>query len=389
MKRIKHSIFAVGSTMALLIAAQAAAAKTFVYVSDAEDGQIDGYAMDAGTGALTSLGKTSAGKLVMPMAVSPDKRHLYAVVRSQPLAVLTFAIDPATGRLERQASAPLPDAMAYAATDATGRYLFTASYGGNKVAVSPIEPNGRIERDAIQVVATGENAHSIRADASNRFVFATNLGSSQILQFKFDAASGTLTPNDPDRIKTPAGNGPRHMVFSPDNRFLYVLNELSGNVAQFALDRERGTLTEVAYVGTVPADSGLQPGLAREAMAVNATSGANTKAAGDDRPRIWAADLQITPNGKFMYATERTGSRIALMRVAPDTGKLTYVRNYATETQPRGIHIDPAGNFLVASGEKSDRVAVYRIDQADGTLAAVGRYPVGHDANWVEIVDVH
>ena len=86
--------------LALLLAVAAtstAAAKTFVYVSNAQDGNIDAYSMDASTGALTSIGKTEAAKLVMPMAVSPDKKHLYAVVRSQPLRVLTYEIDPATG----------------------------------------------------------------------------------------------------------------------------------------------------------------------------------------------------------------------------------------------------------------------------------------------------
>jgi 6-phosphogluconolactonase (cycloisomerase 2 family) len=113
--------------LALLLAIGATslcAAKTFVYVSNAQDGNIDAYAMDAGTGALTPLGKTQAAKLVMPMAVSPDKKHLYAVVRSQPLRVLTYAIDPATGALTQKASAPLPDSMPYVSTDRTGRWLF-------------------------------------------------------------------------------------------------------------------------------------------------------------------------------------------------------------------------------------------------------------------------
>ena len=74
--------------------------------------------------------------------------------------------------------------------------------------------------------------------------------------------------------------------------------------------------------------------------------------------------------------------------MASDTGKLTYVGNFATETQPRGIRIDPTGQYLVASGEKSDRLSVYKIDQSTGKLAEPSRYPVGNGANWVEIVDV-
>ena len=86
-------------------------AKTFVYVSNAQDGNIDAYIMDTGNGALTPIGKTDAAKLVMPMAVSPNKRTLYAVIRSQPVRVLSYAIDPANGKLTQKASAPLPDSM--------------------------------------------------------------------------------------------------------------------------------------------------------------------------------------------------------------------------------------------------------------------------------------
>jgi 6-phosphogluconolactonase len=108
----------------------------------------------------------------------------------------------------------------------------------------------------------------------------------------------------------------------------------------------------------------------------------------DEKPKVWAADIQITPNGKFLYTTERTTNKIALFTVAPGTGKLTYVTNFATEAQPRGIRIDPTGQYLVASGEKSDRISVYKIDQGSGKLSEPTRYPVGNGANWVEIVDV-
>src|SRR5262249_46072289 len=135
--------------------------KTFVYVSSAEDGNIDAYTMDMSAGALTPIGKTEAAKLVMPMTVSPNKRYLYAVIRSQPTRVLTYAIDPATGALSQKASAPLPDSMPYVSTDHTGCFLFTAPYAGDKLVVSPIGKNGLVEAEAIQIIPTGRNAHSI------------------------------------------------------------------------------------------------------------------------------------------------------------------------------------------------------------------------------------
>ena len=363
------------------------AAKTFVYVSNAQDGNIDAYTMDTGTGALTPIGKAEAAKLVMPMTVSPSKKHLYAVIRSQPTRVLTYAIDPATGALTQKASAPLPDSMPYVSTDHTGRYLFTASYGGDKLAVSPIGENGLAEAEAIQVIATGRNAHAILPDRSNKFVYATTLGANQVLQFVFDGKTGKLTANEPASVSPAAGHGPRHMAFSPDNKNLYVLNELSGHVTQYAVDAGKGTLTLVESISSVPAEAGLVWG-APQAPAGTAPAPGAAAAPKDDKPKVWAANIQITPNGKFLYSTERTSNKIALFTVTAETGKLAYVANFATEAQPRGIKIDPGGQYLVASGEKSDRLSVYKIDQSTGKLGEPSRYPVGNGANWVEIVDL-
>jgi 6-phosphogluconolactonase len=137
----------------------------------------------------------------------------------------------------------------------------------------------------------------------------------------------------------------------------------------------------------VPAEAGLVWGAPQAPVGV-ATPAPAAAAPKDDRPKVWAADIQITPNGKFLYSTERTTNKIALFRVTAETGKLAYVTNFATEAQPRGIKIDPSGQYLVASGEKSDRLSVYKIDQSTGKLGEPSRYPVGNGANWVEIVDV-
>jgi 6-phosphogluconolactonase len=359
-------LFAIGAT-------SLGAAKTFVYVSNAQDGNIDAYAMDTATGALTPIAKAEAAKLVMPMAVAPNKKHLYAVVRSQPLRVLTYAIE-ANGALTQKASAPLPDSMPYVSTDRTGRWLFTASYGGDKLAVSPIGEDGLVTAEAVQVVPTGRNAHSILPDRRNKFVYACTLGANAVLQFNFNATAGQLTPNDPPAASPEPGHGPRHMAFSPDDKYLYVINELSGHVTQYAIDSGSGTMLPVDSISSVPAEAGLPWG--------------KPQVPGTPPPvAVWAADIGITPNGKFLYTTERTTNKIALFSVASGTGKLTYVTNFATEAQPRGIRIDPHGGYLVASGEKSDQLSVYKIDQTTGKLGEPTRYPVGNGANWVEIVE--
>ena len=373
-------------SIAVVLAATPAQAKTktFVYVSNAEDGNIDGYLMDEASGRLTPLDKTTAGRLVMPMTVSPDKRFLYASVRSKPYTVNTYAIDPASGALKLAAKTPpLPDNKVYLSTDATGHYLFSASFAGHNIGVFKLGPAGLAEAEPFQVISIGNIAHCILADRSNRFVYVVNFGGGQIYQFRFDANSGRLTPNTPPAIDLGAGSGPRLMALSPDNKSLYLISQVSGHITQFAIHAANGTLTKVGETASVPPELGLQPGIMKEGAVE-----ANSKADDDVVPRIWASDIQITPNGRFLYATERRSNRIILLSVAPGTGKTTYVTNFETEKQPRGIRIDPSGKYLVASGEKSDQLSVYRIGQADGRLSLVGRFPGGKGANWVEIVKV-
>jgi 6-phosphogluconolactonase len=386
---VKATAIAASAALAIVLmigAPTMSLAATFVYVSDADDAAIDAYVMDTKSGTLTSVGKAEAGKTVMPMAVAPNKKFLYAVVRSQPMRVITYAIDGKTGALAQKSTAPLPDSMPYASTDRSGRFLFTASYGGDKVAVSPIGADGFVTAEAIQVLPTGRNAHSILADGTNRFVYSANLGANQVLQFAFDAKTGKLTPLDPPAVKPEPGHGPRHLAFSRDNKFLYVLNELSGHVTQYAIDGTKGTLKLTDSVPSVPPELGMKWGQPQAPVGAAPAPAAAPKP--DEKPAIWAADLRLTPNGKFLYTTERNTDKIALFTVAPRTGKLTYVTNFATERQPRGINIDPSGHYLIASGEKSDRLSVYRINQANGRLGEPARYPVGKGANWIEIVDV-
>ncbi|NLS00912.1 beta-propeller fold lactonase family protein [Rhizobium sp. P38BS-XIX] len=352
-----------------------------VYVSTGTTGTIDVYGMDAQTGNLTPVSRFETGGSVMPMAIGPDGRHLYAAIRSEPYRVLTLAINPVTGELKHEASAPLPESMAYISMDPKGRALLGASYGGNMVAALPIGSEGLVSQSGAQVIPTGRNAHSIVTDRSGRYVYATNLGSDTVLQFVLNSETGLLEANEPPHIATGKGFGPRHIIVSPDNRHVYVLTELTGHVIHYALDSTTGVLTEVESVSSVPEGADLSPGLAPPLPSARAVSSVH---ADDGKPKIWAADIGITPNGRFLYTTERTTSTIALFRIGED-GRLSRVVHYSTERQPRGIRIDPVGRYLVASGEKSENFSVYSIDAASGELAILGRYPVSVGANWIEI----
>jgi 6-phosphogluconolactonase len=365
---------------ASMIGGSPAAAGTFVYVSNAEDGNISAYTLPP-DGALTPGARVPAAKLIMPMAVSPDRRFLYAGVRSKPYSVHVYSINPSTGALAPLAVSPLAESFPYISLDKTGRYLRGASYGSHLISVNAVGADGRVAADPLQVIPVGRNAHSIRTDQSNAFVFVPTLGTDQMFLFTFDPKSGRLQSNTPSTYLMKAGTGPRHFVVSSDNKFVYVLSELQATVTTLALDSKTGALTEVSSTSGLPADTKLGPGAPRGA--VGAPGGPPPRNTDND---IWAADIHMTPNGKFLYITERTSSTLGALSVDPATGKLTYVGSTPTEKQPRGFAIDPNGKFLVAAGEKSDTISVYAIDPSSGALTLLQKYPVGKGANWVEIV---
>ena len=371
-----------GITMSLLMAVAGgtpALAGTFVYVSNAQDGDISTYSMTP-DGALQAGARAKAASVVMPMAVSPDRRFLYAASRSKPFSVHAYAIDPATGALKHLATSPLAESFPYIALDRTGRFLLGASYGAHLISVNAVGSDGRVAADPLQVIPVGRNAHSIRTDATNKFVYVPTLGTDQMFQFTFDATSGRLTSNTPAVFQLKPTVGPRHFVTSRDNRFMYVLSELHATVTTLSLDAKTGLLAELSSAAGLPPDSKLGPGAPRGAVA-----GPNVVPRNLDND-IWAADIHLTPDEKLLYITERTSSTLAGFRVDTATGKLTYVGSTPTEKQPRGFTIDPKGKFLVASGEKSETISVYAIDPAGGALRLLSKYPVGKGANWVEIV---
>ncbi len=355
----------------------------FVYVSNADDGDISSYRMNPVTGTLWPGIRVKAANLVMPMAVSPDRRFLYAAVRSKPYSVMTYSIEPHAGGLQLVSTSPLADSFPYISLDRTGRYLFGASYGAHLVSVNAIDGEGRVSAAPLQVIAVGRNAHSIQVDESNRFAFAATLGSDEIFQFTFDEKTGRLASNTPAVVLLKASTGPRHFVTSRDDKYLYAVNELVGTVTTYALDASTGLLTETGSVSALPSGTKLGPGLPRGAV-----GGPNAPAPRNTDNDIWAADIHMTPDGKFLYASERTSSTLAAFGVDPATGKLSYLGSTPTEKQPRGFAIDAGGKFLVASGEKSESISVYKIDPSSGALQHVARYPVGKGANWVEIVTV-
>jgi 6-phosphogluconolactonase len=340
---------------------------TVVYVSNAGSKEVYVFAMNRESGDLAALDKVSVpgtdkpSPASMPMAVTPDHRFLYAALRSDTFPVSSYAIDPTTGRLTHLATTPLRDSMAYIVTDRTGRFLLSASYPGNKLTINPIDDEGHVGEKTTQIIPDKPKAHCILVDATDKYCYATSLGTDIIMEWKFDPATGTLSPNGPGEVHTKPGAGPRHMALHPNRRFLYLITETTDTIGVYAIDSASGTLKELQFVDALPTGFTEQPA---------------------------AADLHVTPDGRFLYGSERKTSTLAGYRIDPDKGTLSPIGHFPTERTPRGFAIDPRGHFLLSVGLDSNAMTVYRIDAQSGALTNLKQYPMGQQPNWIEIVDL-
>lgn len=358
---------------ALLVVSTPLMAQTFVYVSEADDGTVARYALNEQNGALQLLDHTAAGGKVMPMALSADGHLLYTAVRSTPFKLMSWRINPQTGALSKDGEVPAAASYPWVSTDKQGRFLLTASYDSDVVDVYRLAENGQVIAPPAGRYKTGHAAHSAVVDASGKNVYVGNLGTDRVLQLTL-SQEGELSALGSGFVSTAAENGPRHSVMSPDNRYLYNLGEMGGIITQFKRAANGKLVKVMETANAVAAQYHLAHGIER------------TASYNDTTPRIWAADIHITPDGQFLYVSERTSSTITGYQVSRSDGKLTLVGSWQVEKQPRSMDITADGRWLVASGEKSAVIGSYAIDPQSGALKRVGEAPVGGDANWVTTV---
>ncbi|MEJ4043207.1 6-phosphogluconolactonase [Erwinia sp. SLM-02] len=324
--------------------------KHVVYTASPESQQIHVWQLNE-DGALTLLQVVDAPGQVQPMVVSPDKTFLYVGARPD-FRVLAYKID-SEGKLKETGHASLPGSPTHISTDREGRFIFVGSYNDACVSVSPIGDNG-LPGEPAQVIKGLDGCHSANIDLGNQSLFVPALKQDRIALFEL-AQNGELTPRAQAEVKTTAGAGPRHMVFHPNQKFAYCVNELDSSVDVWALGDK---VEKVQSLDMMP------------------------EGFSDTR---WAADIHITPDGRFLYGCDRTASIITVFSISDDGATLTIEGYQPTETQPRGFNIDSSGQYLIAAGQKSHHIAVYKIAGDNGLLQELARYAVGQGPMWVTI----
>ena len=329
----------------------------YAYVSLQNDDKILVFTMDARTGKLTQNAAVPVSGGPAALAVDPDRKFLY-VGRRGALDIASFRIDQTNGGITQIGSAPLQGEPVALATDRKGGYVLSAYYYQRTAAVHRIE-NGAAVTPAVEWLMTASGAHSIQTDPSNRFAFVphiANRGPNQIYQFKFDGNTGHLTPNSPLKVEPTEYLGPRHFCFHPSLDTVYFSDEQGCSVTAYRLDTGAGTLTAFQTISTLP----------------QGYTGINS-----------CSQIQITPNGRFLYAPNRGHNSIAGFSVDPSGGMLSATGHAATQAVPRAFSLDPQGKYIYAAGLETGNLTSYVIDQTTGELTPSEIYPLGNLPMWV------
>ena len=310
--------------------------------------------LDADTGALALKGLAAEIKNPTFLALHPNGKFLYSVMELDGGGVSAFAIekDGALRALGVQSTKGKGNCHVW--VDASGGNLLSTSYSGGSIANTPIKADGSLAETSlfIQHKGSGPNptrqgephAHAIYTHGA--FAYVCDLGTDDIFIYHFDAAKGTLTPNDPPSGKVPPGGGPRHLAFAPAGGFAYVCNEMGNTVTAFIHDAVKGTLTPLQTLPTLPADYA-------------------------DAAKSSTAEIFCHPNGKFLYVSNRGHDSIATYAIAAD-GKLT-ILDYAPAhvKAPRGFALTPDGQWLVVGGQDSNNLTSHKVDATTGKLTFV------------------
>jgi len=318
------------------------------------------YRFDSNTGDVDSV---SMIKTTNPsfLAVSPDEKFVYSVnelaKEGNGGRVSAFAFNKADGKLafiDEQPSGG--DDPCYISVDKTDKWVAIANYTSGSLSILPINKTGGLDpaRTIIQHSGKsidkerqeGPHVHCTIFSKDDKYLFATDLGLDKIKIYSFNHRNGTLVQADSPFVSTDPGTGPRHLTFSPSNKYAYLIEEMGGIVSSYQYTN--GKLSLIQTISSLPPDY---------------------------KGSIGSADIHISSDGNFLYASNRDESNtIAIFRINPQTGMLTPAGYQSTLGKtPRNFNFDPSGNFLLVADQNSDEVVIFRVNKTTGQLTDSGK----------------
>lgn len=346
-------------------------AAQILYAAIQSEKKIAGYEVNPASGKLELKFSTTLPGVPGPLAFSPDRRFVYAAMtgfQDNKAGVATLERQ-ADGSLTMRGTCTIVSRAPYIRCSDDGRFLLAAHYGAGEVTVYLVV-NGICTAKLLDQQQTARTAHCIELDPSGRFAFVPHTAPNRVYQFRLQRDTGKLVANQPAWVDGPdedhSYHQPRHLAFHPRLPLAFTSNERGGGISSWAFDAEKGTLSLNQTLSTLPEDY---------------------------EGESAAADIHMTPNGKFIYVSNRDLTQrpagaemrdtLAAFRTDPQSGHLTALGQVRTAPFPRSFCIDLQGKFLYAAGQRSKLLYAYRINQDTGQLVEFARYDIGENPIWV------
>jgi 6-phosphogluconolactonase len=312
------------------------------------------YRFYAESGRLAYLNEIDDVNNPSYLCLSANNKYVYAVNETGKNGeVSSFTFEPKSGKLVFINKQPSSGAdPCYISVDKDQKNVFVANYSSGSLTVLPVNKDGGLSpvsqviqdqgHSVDQARQQGPHVHIGMLSPDEKYVLYSDLGTDKLNVMRYHASHPQpLTPATPAAVSVPAGEGPRHIVFSNDKKHVYLVTEMGSAVHVF--DYDGGKLKEKQSI-TLLSDGFKGP-----------TAG---------------AAIHLSPDGRFLYASNRLETNeISVYAINPDNGELIFVQRVSSNGKnPRDFAIDPNGNFLVLANQDSDSILVYKIDKSNGKI---------------------
>jgi 6-phosphogluconolactonase len=293
------------------------------------------------------------------LAVSPDNKYVYAVNEDDATKgggkVSAYSFDKGKRKLSfinQETSGG--DSPCYVTIDKTGKWAIVGNYGSGTLSVLPIAPDGGLGTASITIKHNGSgpnkerqqgsHVHSTVLSPNNKYLYVQDLGIDKVMMYNFNSKTGLLTTRGNVVLKP--GSGPRHMEFHPNGKWVYVVQEMGGLVTAF--NYNDGVIRQIQEISLLPDGYKGTPS---------------------------SADIHISPDGQFLYATNRNPSNtITIFKINQFTGKLEVIGHQSTLGKvPRNFNFDPTGNLLLIANQDSNNISIFQVDKQTGMLTDTGK----------------
>tara|TARA_B100000941_G_scaffold32410_1_gene19336 strand:- start:211 stop:1302 length:1092 start_codon:yes stop_codon:yes gene_type:complete len=241
----------------------------------------------------------------------------------------------------------------YLTTDKEGEILLVANYGIGASTLFPLsKKNGELKPYTSLIIHKGKSiipdrqdmphAHSIELDNSEKFVLVPDLGIDKILVYKLDKKNLKLKINKNPFGTVGRGYGPRHISIHKNNSWVYVLNEINSSITLFYFNSTDGNMKSMQNISTLPDDY---------------------------KKDSYCADIHISNNGKFVYASNRGHDSIALFSIDQNNGTLKIIDIFKTlGKNPRNFCVSPNDKYLLIANQDTHNINVFKINENDGKI---------------------